>query len=84
MIRIENEVYLNTKQMEFIISGMRNPMNSWDKMDSHDTAGLQRSLQMYRFVLKLQILLLIVIFMTVRFIDGQIEFVKRMEEVQND
>lgn len=40
MIRIENEVYLNTKQMEFIISGMRNPMNSWDKMDSHDTAGL--------------------------------------------
>ena len=40
MIRIENKVYLNTKQMEFIISGMRNPMNSWDKMDSHDTAGL--------------------------------------------
>ena len=40
MIRIENEVYLNTKQMEFIISGMRNPMNSWDKMDSHDTDGL--------------------------------------------
>lgn len=40
MIRIENEVYLNAKQMEFIISGMRNPMNSWDKMDSHDTAGL--------------------------------------------
>lgn len=40
MIRIENEVYLNSKQMEFIISGMRNPMNSWDKMDSHDTAGL--------------------------------------------
>ena len=40
MIRIENEVYLNTKQMEFIISGMRNPMNSWDNMDSHDTAGL--------------------------------------------
>ena len=40
MIRIENEVYLNAKQMEFVISGMRNPMNSWDKMDSNDTAGL--------------------------------------------
>lgn len=40
MIRIENEVYLNAKQMVFIISGMRNPMNSWDKMDSHDTDGL--------------------------------------------
>ena len=40
MIRIENEVYLNSKQMEFIISGMRNPMNSWDKMDSHNTSGL--------------------------------------------
>ena len=40
MIRIENEVYLNIKQMEFIISGMRNPMNSWDKIDSHYTAGL--------------------------------------------
>ena len=40
MIRIENEVCPTIEQMEFIIRGMRNPMNSWDKMDSHDTAGL--------------------------------------------
>lgn len=40
MIRIENEVYLSSNQMRFIIRGMRNPMNSWNKMDSHDTAGL--------------------------------------------
>ena len=40
MIRIENELRPNSEQMLFIIRGMRNPMNSWDKMDSHDTAGL--------------------------------------------
>ena len=40
MIRIENEVCPTSEQMRFIILGMRNPMNSWDKMDSHDTAGL--------------------------------------------
>lgn len=34
MIRIENEVCPTSKQMEFIIRGMRNPMNSWDKSDS--------------------------------------------------
>lgn len=40
MIRIENEICPNSEQMQFIIRGMRNPMNSWDKMDSHDMAGL--------------------------------------------
>lgn len=40
MIRIENELYPSIEQMLFIIRGMRNPMNSWDKMDSHDTTGL--------------------------------------------
>lgn len=40
MIRIENEVCPTSEQMQFIIRGMRNPMNSWDKMDSHDTDGL--------------------------------------------
>ena len=34
MIRIENEVRPTSEQMEFIIRGMRNPMNSWDKSDS--------------------------------------------------
>lgn len=40
MIRIENELCPNSEQMRFIIRGMRNPMNSWDKTDSHDTDGL--------------------------------------------
>ena len=34
MIRIENEVCPTSEQMRFIIRGMRNPMNSWDKSDS--------------------------------------------------
>lgn len=40
MIRIDNELCPTSEQMRFIIRGMRNPMNSWDKMDSHDTDGL--------------------------------------------
>lgn len=34
MIRIENELCPTSEQMQFIIRGMRNPMNSWDKSDS--------------------------------------------------
>lgn len=34
MIRIVNEVCPSSEQMCFIIRGMRNPMNSWDKSDS--------------------------------------------------
>lgn len=34
MIKIENVVLASPEQMEFIIEGMRNPMNSWDKSDS--------------------------------------------------
>lgn len=33
-IKIENVVLASPEQMEFIIKGMRNPMNSWDKKDS--------------------------------------------------
>lgn len=33
-IKIENVVLASPEQMEFIIEGMRNPMNSWDKKDS--------------------------------------------------
>ena len=29
MIKIENVVLASPEQMEFIIEGMRNPMNSW-------------------------------------------------------
>ena len=34
MIKLEHAVFVSTKQMQFIIEGMRNPMNSWDKSDS--------------------------------------------------
>lgn len=34
MIKLENVVLASPEQMEFIIEGMRNPMNSWDKGDS--------------------------------------------------
>lgn len=34
MIRLEHVVTASPEQMEFIIEGMRNPMNSWDKSDS--------------------------------------------------
>lgn len=34
MIKIENVVLASPEQMEFIIEGMRNPMNSWTKSDS--------------------------------------------------
>lgn len=35
MIKIEHIVTASPEQMEFIIEGMRNPMNSWDKSDSY-------------------------------------------------
>lgn len=35
MIKLENIVLANPEQMEFIIQGMRNSMNSWEKSDSH-------------------------------------------------
>ena len=34
MIKLENVVLASPEQMSFIIQGMRNPMNSWDKSDS--------------------------------------------------
>jgi hypothetical protein len=34
MIRLEHAVLPSPEQMEFVIEGMRNPMNSWDKSDS--------------------------------------------------
>lgn len=35
MIKLENVVLASPEQMEFIIQGMRNPMNSWEKSDSY-------------------------------------------------
>ena len=37
MIKLEHTVLPSPKQMQFIIEGMRNPMNSWDKSDSDIT-----------------------------------------------
>lgn len=34
MIKLEHEVFASAEQIKFIIEGMRNPMNSWDKSDS--------------------------------------------------
>ena len=34
MLKIEKDVLPSPEQWEIIIEGMRNPMNSWDKMDS--------------------------------------------------
>ena len=42
MIKLENVVLASPEQMEFIIEGMRNPMNSWERSDSeswHDMSG---------------------------------------------
>ena len=32
-IKIENEVFYSPEQLEFIIQGMRNAFNSWDKSE---------------------------------------------------
>lgn len=34
-IKLENVVPASPEQMDFIIQGMRNPMNSWEKSDSY-------------------------------------------------
>lgn len=40
MIKLENVVLPSPEQMTFVIQGMRNPMNSWEKSDSgYETAG---------------------------------------------
>ena len=48
MIKLEHVVLASPEQMEFIIEGMRNPLNSWNKSDSetkyeswHDMTGGQ-------------------------------------------
>lgn len=35
MIKLGHVILASPQQMKFIIEGMRNPMNSWDKSDSH-------------------------------------------------
>ena len=40
MIKLEHTVLPSPEQMQFVIEGMRNPMNSWDKSDSEIQYGL--------------------------------------------
>ena len=40
MIKLEHTVLPSPDQMAFVIEGMRNPMNSWDKSDSEIQYGL--------------------------------------------
>lgn len=41
-IKLENVVLVSPEQMEFIIEGMRNPMNSWEKSDSGECNPIDR------------------------------------------
>ena len=41
MIKIEHTVLASPEQMEFIIQGMRNPMNSWGKSDSYENYSVE-------------------------------------------
>ena len=49
MIKLEHEVFASAEQIKFIIEGMRNPMNSWDKSDSefHKEVELDLTLSFY-------------------------------------
>lgn len=40
MIKLEHTVLPSPEQMRFVIEGMRNPMNSWDKSDSYVTYNI--------------------------------------------
>lgn len=44
MNKLENVVLASPEQMEFIIEGMRNPMNSWEKSDSDSYCGCGSSI----------------------------------------
>lgn len=41
MIRLEHTVLPSPEQMEFVVKGMRNPMNSWNKSDSGYCGGCE-------------------------------------------
>ena len=41
MIKLENIVLASPEQMEFIIQGLRNPMNSWEKSDSYENYSVE-------------------------------------------
>ena len=49
MIKLEHVVLASPEQMEFIIEGMRNPMNSWEKSDSE--IGVTSNADIFDFLL---------------------------------
>ena len=59
MIKLEHTVLPSSEQMQFVIEGMRNPMNSWDKSDSgynmlrYDVNGLKIGKNDYSLMHKL-------------------------------
>ena len=59
MIKLEHTVLSSPEQMQFVIEGMRNPMNSWDKSDSgynmlrYDINGLKIGKNDYSLMQKL-------------------------------
>lgn len=40
MIKLDHTVLPSPEQMQFVIEGMRNPMNSWDNSDSYVTYNI--------------------------------------------
>lgn len=44
MIKLEHVVLASPEQMEFVIEGMRNPMNSWEKSDSSHGYYIRREI----------------------------------------
>lgn len=47
MLTIEKTVLPSTEQWEIIIEGMRNPMNSWDRMDSDTVWDMSREADVF-------------------------------------
>ena len=52
MIKLEHVVLANPEQMEFIIEGMRNPMNSWEKSDSFGCDSCKNSFPGYDITMR--------------------------------
>ena len=41
MIKLEHTVLASPEQMKFIIEGLRNPLNSWEKSDSYENYSVE-------------------------------------------
>ena len=59
MIKLENVVLASPEQMKFIIEGMRNPMNSWEKSDSSDPGRCAGTRKVSQTTILLELMMLI-------------------------